>query len=126
MSTITPQQLAALRYATNKERDRRMLIAKVSYNGIVFDADLTSRSNLADTLTAYKNGVPIVWPIPWRDASNITRESTYEDLVYLSALIFQKHNQIYNASWNIKDVILPALTKEQAPLFDVTNDLIWA
>jgi len=125
MSSILEAKRAAITYAVNKERARRLNTIIVTVDGIPFDGDPTSRDNMAGLLTATANGVPVPWAVPWRCADNVIRPLSYATAIQVSAAIITEIQRIYSACWYIKDEIIPQLTLEQIQVFDVTNDELW-
>jgi len=123
--SIIDAKRAAITYAVNKERERRLNTIIVTVDGIPFDGDPISRDNMAGLLTATANGVPVPWSVPWRCADNITRPLSYTTAIQVSAAIIGEIQRIYSACWYIKDEIIPNLTIEQIQEFDVTNNELW-
>ena len=120
-----PTIRSGLRDAVNAERARRKEALTVTVDGWTFDADDESRANIIGILSAISAGVPIPFPQEWRDAGNVTRELTQTQLVTLAAAMMGAVKGLYDASWLLKDVTIPALTDGACATFDVTSDQWW-
>jgi hypothetical protein len=123
---VDPDVRAALLAAVNEERERRKQTLLVTVDGMTFDADDESRSNVTGVLSAVSAGVPVPFPVDWRDAANNTQSLTQAQLVTLAATMMAAVTALYDKSWVLKDVAIPALTDAQVGSFDVTNDEHWA
>lgn len=116
---------AALAYAVNQERDRRLAALVVTVAGVPYDGDPRSRENLVGILSASAAGVPVPWPLPWRCADNLVRPLGQADAVAVSAAIMAAIQTIYAASWHLKDTVIPALDIAGVQACDVTADTWW-
>jgi hypothetical protein len=121
-----PDVRTALLAAVNVERERRKAVLTVTVDGVVFDADGESRSNIAGILSAVSSGLPVTFPHDWRDAGNVTRSLSQAQLVTLAGTMMGAMKALYDASWTLKDVTIPALTDAQVGTFNVAADEHWA
>ena len=93
----------------------RKLAEPVIFQGNLYDTDERSVSNLTRAITfiqaAALGGETPPTEIPWRDATNVTRQLTVRQLVKLGAAIFLQVNTVYATSWALKDAIEAATTE---------------
>lgn len=122
---IRPNVFKGLIDSVNVEREKRLDELIVTFGSFRFDANPVSIANLSGILTGQASGVPISWPLTWRDADNINRSLSNLEAVQLAGLMMQAINVLYACSWNIKDNIIPALTVETVDSFDITDDAHW-
>lgn len=117
---------AALAYAVNQERDRRLGCLTVMVNGVRFDADPSSVAYLTGFLAAQASGISVPWPKRWRDANNEFQLLTYTDAQALAAMMVVAVERVLDASWHLKDTVIPALDLAGVQACDVTADTWWA
>lgn len=110
----------------NKERNRRIVAMTVTLDGNVYEANLESRGNLTGILAAINSGIPVGDTVGWRDAGNVTRQLTPLKIIELAGTMLGAVEHVYNKSWTLKDVTLPAITDAvEFRAFDVTADGLW-
>jgi hypothetical protein len=111
----------------NLERKRRLDSLVVTVNGCNFDGDEESVRNLSSILAAGAAGLPISWPIDWRDADNVVRKLTQTEALVLAGTLMHHVQAIYDASWHIKDVLIPAaVAAHTIQSFEVGDDTHWS
>jgi hypothetical protein len=121
-TAVGEQKLAEV----NKERKNRLESLVVSMNGVEFDGDEESVRNLSSMLTATAVGVPIPWPIDWRCTDNRIHKLSQLEATVLAGTLMQRIQLIYNASWHIKDVLIPeAIRDHTIQNFNVADDTHW-
>lgn len=120
-----PDAREALLAAVNVERERRKQALTVTAGGMTFDADEESRVNVTGILSAVSVGVPVAFPMNWRDSYNDTQSLTQTQLVTLAAAMLAAVDALYAKSWTLKDVTIPGLTDAQVGTFDVTANRHW-
>lgn len=93
----------------------------VEMEGQTYDADTVTRFNLLGTLFSLLNGIPVPADKgPWRTTDNQNIELTVDQFKVLGGLMKTKAEQIYGASWQIKDVTIAAMTTlAEVQAFDV-------
>ncbi len=125
----TPEELvaefasakAALLARVNEVRAALLENLTVSVEGQTYDADTVTRFNLLGSLFALMNGIPVPADNgPWRTTDNQNIELTVDQFKVLGGLMKTKAEQIYGASWQIKDVTIAAMTTlAEVQSFDV-------
>ena len=105
-NTIDPyRSLQEIKDAKKEEINRWRDAAKieaVTYNSVIYDADLMSQANLNSTLTSIQAGVTVPDPLTWRAADNTNQSLTHAQLTGLSGFIFAQVNDAYAHSWTLK------------------------
>lgn len=100
------------------------LAANIIYNTEIYQADLPSRTNLNDVLTALSNGATLPVNFTWRNADNIDISTTLTNLKELSEAIFLRNNTEFKLCWSRKDLV-EALDITQSTIdYQNTLDLI--
>ena len=121
-----PAARDALLAAVNVEREQRKEDLTVTADGMVFDADEKSRSNIMGVVSAISAGIPITFPIDWRDSANVTQSLTQVQLVTIAAAMMAAVSKLYSKSWTLKDTTIPGLTDSEVGTFNVAADEHWS
>jgi len=87
--------------------------AGIEYNGITFQCDVNSASNLNSVLTAIQNG----WSLPdnftWRDAANVDHQADMQFLQGLAKAMADNNAALFRRLQKAKDAVRQATTTQE-------------
>lgn len=98
----------------NKIREEKRFSDYVCYGNDIYDVDELSQSNISSLiLMMTANKLPSTATVIYRSKTNVNRTLTLEQLIELGGQIGMKVSSIYTISWNLKERVDKATTKEE-------------
>lgn len=105
----------------NSRRDN-FIASGVTYNGWKFDTDNSSINNITSAVAFIKAapdaGLTPPTTVSWRDADNIDRDLTIEQLIGLGAAVFQRVQEAHFKARALKDAIQVCTSLEEVAVID--------
>jgi hypothetical protein len=130
-----PRDIEDLRAAKaaeiDAERDRRLTVDEMEYDGMLLDANAGAKQNLQDKITAVTSRIEKGTPTPpqmlvWRDRTGVVHSwptlQAYKD--WLNGYVIALENrgmQAWGWSWAKKDALAALTTKQEIVDFDATS-----
>lgn len=93
--------------------------------GYFWDTGERGRANVSGMVAGLAAGVPLPQGFVWRTRDNINVPFTAQMLVGLGAQTLNFVNQVYGASWYIKQQLEAMTTNEQVDALDLKNHPAW-
>ncbi len=87
------------------------------YMGYLWGSDERSRANITGVTAGVATGIPLPDGFTWRDNNNNNVPFTSTNIVTLGAYMLGYVNWVYNASWQMKNVIDAMTTLEELDAF---------
>ena len=103
----------------NTERAARLERLTVEYQGNTYDADAAAQANVNRVINGVTARLALPQTINWRDADNVTRTLTQNDVFRLGELMLMHVQIIYETSWALKEAI------EAAPTLEAAQAITW-
>ena len=98
----------------NQIREGKRFSEYVSYGNDIYDVDELSQNNISSLiLMMTANKLPSTATVTYRSKTNVNRTLTLEQLIELGSQIGMKVSSIYAISWDLKEQVDKATTKEE-------------
>lgn len=128
VSSVDNRNLGAVKAAkmelVNAEREVQLDKGMWVY-GYFWDTAERGRANVSGMVAGLAAGVPLPSNFVWRTRDNINVPFTAQMLVGLGAQTLNFVNQVYGASWYIKQQIDALTTLEQVDAFNIKSHPAW-
>ena len=93
----------------------------ITYNGVRFDSDMVSTSNITGWTTAVAAGIPLPPGFTWRSKDNQDIQFNEADVLALAALAVNKVTACYNRAWQLKEQVSALNDYESIINYDITT-----
>ena len=93
----------------------------ITYNGVRFDSDMVSTSNITGWTAAVTAGIPLPPGFTWRSMDNQDIPFTEADVLALAALAVNKATACYNRAWQLKGHVSALNDYESIINYDITT-----
>ena len=119
---LSENSFSELKTIKNKEIDLqrdKVRYSGVIYNGVRFDSDPTSSSNLTGWVSGISSGITLPQSFTWRSENNEDIPFTEGDVLSLASVMLFKATACYKKAWELKETLKEIDTYQDLIDFDI-------